>query len=81
MANRKKKSTPGAQLHAEGQHGTQTHKRFIEILHERAPQEGDEIIHRGPVEGRHRLDEEREQHDEAEKGSEKVKFPHEGDSL
>ena len=70
----------GAQTHAEGQHGDKTHTAFIEDLHgqhggseesEGAPQaENDVDAYGRPVVGRHRLDEDREQHDEAEKNSE-----------
>ena len=73
MGNRKKRQ-PGPQRHAEGQHGEQTHKRFIEILQEggtsrdAAPKQTEAPL----VEGHHRLHQDRQQHDEAEKGSEKV---------
>lgn len=74
MGNRKKRD-PGPQRHAEGQHGEKTHGRFIEML-----QEGRTIGEHGaakrtempPVEGHHRLHQDRQQHDEAEKNSEKV---------
>jgi hypothetical protein len=60
----------GAQTHAEGQHGKKAHSRFIESLHEgRAPSPGD--LGAQAHEGEHRLNEDREQHDEAEKNSEK----------
>ena len=60
----------GAQRHAEGEHGTKAHSRFIESLHEsRAPTTSETTA--GPLEGAHRLREDREQHDEAEKNSEK----------
>src|SRR5688572_62817 len=74
MGNRKKRE-PGPQLHAEGQHGEKTHKRFIEILQEGRTigEEGPEKrTEAGPVEGHHRLHQDRQQHDEAEKNSEKV---------
>lgn len=60
----------GAQQHAEGDHGDRTRSRFTEQLHESPPDARDNIIasHR---DGQHRLDEEREQHDEAEKSSER----------
>jgi hypothetical protein len=61
----------GAQRHAEGAHGDKTHRRLVEQL-----QEGEPVRKQtqGPaVEGHHRLDEERQQHDEAEKNSEKVR--------
>ena len=68
----------GSQQHAEGQHGEKTHAAFIDGLHQR--QGGDEgqegVAQRGspygatPSDGRHRLSEDREQHDEAEKNSE-----------
>jgi hypothetical protein len=74
MANRKKRA-PGPQQHAEGQHGEKTHKRFIETLQEGRTigEEGPEKrTESGPVEGHHRLHQDRQQHDEAEKNSEKV---------
>ena len=69
MGNRKKR-TPGPQQHAEGQHGTKTHRRFIEQLQESVAVQPD--TETPPVEGHHRLHEDRQQHDEAEKNSEKV---------
>ena len=73
MGNRKKRS-PGPQYHAEGQHGERTHQRFIEMLQENARfrEAAANETAKGPVEGNHRLHQDREQHDEAEKGSEKV---------
>ena len=59
----------GAQTHAEGQHGSKAHAHFIRSLHEPhvpPPQED-----AAPREGTHRLGEDREQHDEAERNSEK----------
>lgn len=55
----------GPQQHAEGQHGERTHARFQEQLHESPASEADNVIasHR---EGKHRLEEGREQHDEAD---------------
>jgi hypothetical protein len=67
----------GSQRHAEGQHGEKTHKAFIEGLQQGQGDEGqDAVAERGtpyganPSDGRHRLSEDREQHDEAEKNSE-----------
>lgn len=69
MGNRKKRE-PGPQQHAEGMHGRKTHGRFIEMLQER---EADRLDARAPDHGgSRRLHEDREQHDEAEKNSEKV---------
>ncbi|MEX2179018.1 MAG: hypothetical protein WD801_09930 [Gemmatimonadaceae bacterium] len=60
----------GAQRHAEGQHGQATHRRFIEQLQEGSnAAQSDESA---PIEGNHRLDQDRQQHDEAEKNSEKA---------
>jgi hypothetical protein len=59
----------GAQSHAEGQHGAKAHARFIESLHESAPQAPE--IGTESADGGHRLREDREQHDEADKNSEK----------
>jgi hypothetical protein len=66
------------QRHAEGQHGEKTHEAFLENLQRRddAGAEADDAAERGSPyganesDGRHRLSEEREQHDEAEKNSE-----------
>ena len=78
MANhdgQQKESQKGPQDHAEGQHGDKTHTEFIESLHGRhggseesegSPQEHSDE----PIAGNHRLHEDREQHDEAEKNSE-----------
>jgi hypothetical protein len=71
MGNRRDR-TPGPQRHAEGQHGKKTHRRFIEMLQESRPGAGDPSTEQPDIEGRHRLHQDREQHDEAEKNSEKV---------
>ncbi|MGH7678965.1 MAG: hypothetical protein ACRENU_10900 [Gemmatimonadaceae bacterium] len=71
MGNRKKR-TPGPQHHAEGQHGEKTHRRFMEMLTESSSSGDESEIIRAHTEGQHRLHEDRQQHDEAEKGSEKV---------
>src|SRR4051812_35883959 len=65
----------GPQAHAEGQHGSKTHARFIEQLHEGRREEPAESTydrerHESAFEGKRRLVEDREQHDEAEKNSE-----------
>ena len=70
----------GKQAHAEGQHGEKTHAEFIESrkgLSDDSSTEG--VVERGSPygatesDGHHRLSEEREQHDEAEKNSERKK--------
>ena len=71
----------GPQDHAEGQHGTKTHGKFLEQLHSgngappEAEQNGSEPLknpaHHNAV---HRLFEQREQHDAAEKNSEKTRL-------
>jgi hypothetical protein len=68
MGHRKKRQ-PGPQRHAEGQHGEKTRKHFIEQLQASMPES--DIIARN-TDGHQRLREEREQHDEAEKNSEKL---------
>ena len=60
----------GAQRHAEGQHGAKAHARFIESLQESREPSASELEPQSS-EGAHRLQEDREQHDEAEKNSEK----------
>jgi hypothetical protein len=74
----------GAQDHAEGQQGKKTRARQQEILHSGQRHEDDpridatgrDVTHggdltRGTPDGDHRLFENRQQHDEAEKNSEK----------
>ncbi|HET9423876.1 MAG TPA: hypothetical protein VFO55_00785 [Gemmatimonadaceae bacterium] len=78
MTMAKDGQVPGRQQHAEGQHGEKTHKAFIDGLHQReGGDEGTEGVAQegspfgvNPADGRHRLGEDREQHDEAEKNSE-----------
>ncbi|MEP6492716.1 MAG: hypothetical protein ABJF01_08565 [bacterium] len=70
----------GPQTHAEGQHGDKTHAAFIEALHHKLPDsealeapkmaDPDADAFGEPHPGRHRLNEDREQHDRAEKQSE-----------
>jgi len=66
----------GPQVHAEGQHGSKTHRRLIEQLHEGAQRDSveervDRDRHETAFEGGRRLVEDREQHDEPEKNSER----------
>ena len=65
----------GAQEHAEGQHGSKAHSRMIEQLNSgESAEEREAQAMRGPrveADGKHRLYEDRQQHDEAEKNSEK----------
>jgi len=80
MAKSKDGHQQGGQEHAEGQHGDKTHSEFIEELHgkhggseesEGAPQgHNDSDVYGRPTPGNHRLQENREQHDEADKNSE-----------
>ena len=65
----------GPQSHAEDQHGDKTHSRLVEQLHATPQEEAvEERVDRkrddGAYEGKRRLLEDREQHDEAEKNSE-----------
>ena len=69
----------GPQDHAEGQHGTKTHSKFLEQLHSTNGANGEAPVepsvknpaHHNAV---HRLTEDREQHDDAEKRSEKTRL-------
>ena len=80
MPSSKDKDQQGAQNHAEGEHGDKTHSAFIEDLHgkqggseesESEPQnQNDTDVYGRPVKGHHRLQEDREQHDEADRNSE-----------
>jgi hypothetical protein len=74
----------GPQTHGEGQHGEKTTAAFIENLHARHPdteqldaEQSDAVpahpdadVYGRPTGGRHRLVEDRQQHDDAEKNSE-----------
>ena len=66
----------GKQPNAEGRHGDKTHSAFLENLQgdDREAEEKDATrlgdASRPTDDGRHRLEEGREQHDEAEKNSE-----------
>lgn len=70
MGNRKKREQ-GPQQHAEGDHGEKTHRRIVEQLQDSVPTP--KSTEGPPVPGHHRLHEDRIQHDEAEKGSEKAR--------
>jgi hypothetical protein len=74
----------GPQDHAEGQHGSKTHSKFLEQLHNGSNgtrqngTNGDAPLpsekHKAHHNSAHRLFEAREQHDEAEKNSEKTRL-------
>jgi hypothetical protein len=68
MASRERK-VPARQRHAEGSHGDKTHRRHIEQL-EAGARASEGATRPADVQGHHRLLEDRQQHDEAEKGSE-----------
>jgi hypothetical protein len=65
MSQNSKGYQKGAQRHGEGQHGDRTHARFQKQLQEGKVDEKDNIIASHRV-GKHRLDENREQHDKAD---------------
>jgi hypothetical protein len=83
----------GAQGHAEGQHGDKTREAFLEGRRARlsgreapegvSPSDGGEDVNAygQPVPGHHRLFEDREQHDEAEKNSESTRASREANRL
>jgi hypothetical protein len=78
MGNRKPKQQ-GPQDHAEGDHGAKTRRRIEEQLQSRPPEEPEaQVIEkkrtRAAYEGKRRLVEDREQHDEAEKNSERERL-------
>ena len=71
----------GPQDHAEGQHGSKTHSKFLEQLHsgngtppEEVPDTLEPKKHLAHHNAAHRLFEDRQQHDEAEKKSEKTRL-------
>ena len=76
----------GPQDHAEGQHGSKTHSKFLEQLHTAngtspggAETESPSRKNPGHRNAVHRLFEERQQHDAAEKHSEKTRLNRERD--
>ena len=76
----KRRGQHSGQNHAEDQHGGKTHQAFLENL-AGDPNKKEEARHSAdvnefgePVLGRHRLQENREQHDEAERNSEAPKI-------
>jgi hypothetical protein len=69
----------GATPHAEGAHGEKTHEHIIEQLQSGPPEPPEELVltkqrTRGAFEGKRRLVEDRQQHDEAEKNSERERL-------
>jgi len=71
----------GPQDHAEGQHGSKTHSKFLEQLQsgndstpENSENGTDRLKNPAHHNANHRLFEERQQHDEAEKKSEKTRL-------
>jgi hypothetical protein len=80
MAKPSRNNQPGAQDRPDDQHGDKAHAAFLENLHrqqtdidqtEASPESTkDSDVYGRPVSGHHRLNEDREQHDEAEKNSE-----------
>jgi len=78
MGNRKPRQ-PGPQDHAEGDHGEKTRRHIAEQLQSRPPEEPEAQViekkrHRAAYEGKRRLVEDRQQHDEAEKNSERERL-------
>ena len=67
---RKDGAQKGAQRHAEGAHGPRTQQRIVEQNQEPREPTMSEVPVKDPV-GRHRIFEGREQHDDADKNSEK----------
>jgi hypothetical protein len=69
----------GPQDHAEGDHGRKTRKRIIQQLrsgpHEQNAERERELVHDNAAwEGKRRLVEDRQQHDEGEKNSERTRL-------
>lgn len=77
---------PGPQDHAEGAHGSKTHQAFIQQLHSNAnapaPAPGESARPESKTEkhgSQRRLAQDRQQHDRAEKNSEKTRLSREMD--
>lgn len=68
----------GPQRHAEGQHGRKTHDALLEQLHSGGEQAGQPDRGDAPQEkGEHHIFEDRQQHDEADKNSDKHRLARE----
>jgi hypothetical protein len=79
MAKPSRNNQPGALDRPDDQHGDKAHAAFLETLHKRQDleqtepspgSENDADVYGRPIAGHHRLHEDRQQHDEAEKNSE-----------
>lgn len=80
MAKPSRNNQPGAPDRPEDQHGDKAHAAFLEKLHRKQTDldetdaqpdsRNDTDVYGRPIGGHHRLNEDREQHDEAEKNSE-----------
>ena len=80
MAKPTRNNQPGGKDRPEDQHGDKSHAAFIENLHRKqeetepadasAQAREDTDVYGRPIGGPHRLQEDRQQHDEAEKNSE-----------
>lgn len=75
----RKSAQKGSQTHAEGEHGAKTHARFIEQLHEARHEEPERTRRErardaAAYAGKRRLVEDRQQHDESEKNSERTRL-------
>jgi hypothetical protein len=68
----------GAQRHAEGDYGDAAREANQERL-QTPPDESDESVERQPRQGKHRIHEDRQQHDEADLNSEKNRLARERD--
>jgi hypothetical protein len=74
------KNQPGAQQHAEGDYGDKARQRNREELQSGGDNEDDRAPSAAPPrEGRHKIHEDREQHDEADKNSEKNRLARDRD--
>jgi hypothetical protein len=76
---RKEGFVKGATPHAEGAHGERTHQQIVQQLQSSPPEPAEEVVlekqrKKSAFEGKRRLVEDREQHDEAEKNSERERL-------
>jgi hypothetical protein len=83
MKDRSERQTQkGGQVHAEGQHGEKTREAILQQLNANGQRTGDAAQEEQEAvsmrEGKHKIHEDREQHDEAEKNSEKNRLTREG---
>ena len=79
MGKDQSNNQPGAQRHAEGGYGEVARKANLERLQTSQDADAEDDVIDRSGEGRHKIHEDRQQHDEADKNSEKNRLARERD--